>query len=138
MISPSPRYPAWQPTHHKRGACPKRTGSVLLMLVFALTILVGTFSLSLSGRAVQQRRAESHHQSMASLESAIDAVDQSSFSDKTKLRLPLDETGGRWIVVEVISQESDPHRRYRATQFKNDHPGLSIERDMKSSHDESS
>ncbi|TWU10691.1 hypothetical protein [Allorhodopirellula heiligendammensis] len=104
----------------------QQTGSVSLMLVLILALLVGTFAVSLSGRAAQQRRATQHHQTIAVLESAIDGVSRADFADDETLRLPIDENAGRWIEVRRMSESGDELHLYQATQFQDDRPGLSI------------
>ncbi|TWT64819.1 hypothetical protein [Allorhodopirellula solitaria] len=108
-------------THHRRGA-------VALMLVLVLTLLVGTFAISLTSRANQQRRTERQHQAIAALESAIDAARRADLPGESSIRLPLGSEGDRWIIVETDSSPDEPSERYRATQYHNDRPGLSISR----------
>lgn len=109
-------------------AQPIRAGSVSLMLVLVLVFMVGAFAVSLSGRAAQQRRAETQHQSVAVLESAIVTARQANIAGDIQLRLPLDETGGEWVIVERISQQGDLPPQYVATRYRNGQPGPSIRR----------
>ncbi len=114
-----------------------RSGSVGLMLILVLALLIGTFAASVSRRMSSERRSELHHQSIAVLHSAIEAVAESGITSGTKVRLPLDESLGRWVIVESVtgprvmgpSEES----QYQATLYHNDRPGLSIRRPA--SHD---
>ena len=102
-----------------------RTGSVALMLVLILALLVGTFAVSVARRASNERRNELHHQSIAVLDSAIDAVALSDLESDVDLRLPLDKASGRWVIVKsVIGPDAAP--QYRATLYHNDQPGISI------------
>ncbi|MCM2373160.1 hypothetical protein [Aporhodopirellula aestuarii] len=111
-----------------------RRGSASLVLVLILALLVGTFAASVTSRASHERRNEHHHRSIATLESAIEAVAQSGEMEETEIRLPLgsseatDETG-RWIVVETITQP-DETRLYQATLYHNGQSGLTVRRPM--------
>lgn len=104
-----------------------RDGAVGLMLVLILTLLVGTFALSVSRRASNERRNEYHHQTIAVLQSAIDAVAETDFGSDAKIRLPLDTVSKRWVIVEAVIQ---PNAKlyYQATLYHNDQSGLSIRR----------
>lgn len=118
------------PIDHRQfgNVSPRRIGSVSLMLVLVLAMLVGAFAVTLSSRAAQQRRVETQHQSTAVLESAIATARQAKLSGDTKLRLPLDEAGGEWIVVERISPPDDAPPQYQATRYRKDQPGPTIRR----------
>ena len=109
-----------------------RRGSVSLVLVLILALLVGTFAASVTSRASHERRTELHHRSIATLESAIEAV----VVNETEIRLPLDSSEttdetGRWIVVETITQP-DETRLYQATLYHNGQSGITIRRPMES------
>ncbi len=123
--------PAGRAPQFIRPAPAKRTGAVALMLVLVLSMLVGTFAIALNSRAAQQRNAEYHEHSIVLLESAIDSVAQANLSEENNVRLPVDEAAGRWIEVELISEAGDEPSEYRATQYKDDQPGLSIQRNTR-------
>ncbi len=105
----------------------RRAGSIGLVLVLMLALLVGTFAVSLARRASNERLHTLHHHSIMALESAIEAVDRSDTDPDQKLRLPLDQSSNRWIMVESVDGP-DTKRQYQATLYHNDQPGLSIQR----------
>nr|WP_236649289.1 hypothetical protein [Rhodopirellula sp. SM50] len=110
-----------------RPLCIRRFGSIGLILVLILALLVGTFAVSMTRRASNERHHTLHHQSIMALESAIEAVEQSDPDSDSTLRLPLDQNSNRWILVESVGGP-DTKRQYQATLYHNDQPGLSIQR----------
>ena len=107
----------------------RHDGSAAIALVLILALVVGTFSASVGRRAVHERRQEQQRITVATLQSAIDAVAQAKITPDAPLKLPLDDVGDRWIIVEVVSDTSDP-AQWRATLFQNDQSRLSIRRPM--------
>ncbi len=107
--------------HHR-----PRSGSIALILVLVLTLIVGSFAVSISSRGMHERRGEFQSQSVIVLESAIATVIASELTGDKKIRLPLDEATNRWIIVEISA--SNDQSQYQATMFHNEKPGLSIRR----------
>lgn len=104
-----------------------RSGAVGLMLILVLVLVVGTFALSVGRHALHERQRERHHQAIATLQSAIDAVSIADVSDGVEVRLPITTSDDRWVVVTKIG-ETESQIRYLATLFHNGQPGLSISR----------
>ncbi|WP_236621267.1 hypothetical protein [Rhodopirellula sallentina] len=95
-----------------------------------LALLVGTFAASVTQRATQERDNERHHQTIATLETAIDAVAGSVLADEPNVRLPVSSPAthndeGQWVIVEPVTQSEEP-LMYRATVFRDGRPGVSI------------
>lgn len=87
-----------KPTTHRRG-------SALLMLVLALSLLVGVYSASTVQQSNQEREAEREQDAIALLENAIDAVNELRSRETTFFRLPVDESKDHWI--EIVRSEKD-------------------------------
>ncbi len=113
-------------TNGDRHPSRQRKGSVALILVLVLALLAGTFAASVTRRASQDRNNEQHRQSIAVLRSAIDSVVDADLALETPLRLPLDESSTRSVLVETISDPGSTPM-IRATLFHNDQPGLFIQ-----------
>lgn len=125
-IAAGPVFERYRPlilTRRKRSL----SGSAALMLVLVLAMLVGTFAVSVTRRASNERRSEIQHRAVDILESAIEAVAESDFSSQTKVRLPIDDESGRWVIVETVV-ETDATPKYRATLYHKNLPGISISR----------
>lgn len=103
-----------------------RDGSVLFILVLMLTLLIGTFVISLTRLTSGERRNEVHRQQIAVLESAIEAVQRFDSQDQTAIRLPIDEAADHWILVEA--SEGGSEVQYEATLLRKGTPGPSIVR----------
>jgi len=109
----------------------KRSGSIALMLVLVLTLLFGTFVVSIVRLAAHQRRAELEHQSVTVLESAIDAAVDFDFTNEIRLQLPINGEQKTWVIVERVST-SDSENKLRATLYRNEKPTLTIDRERTS------
>lgn len=96
-----------------------RTGSIALMLVLVLTLLAGTFAVSITRSAAAERRAELDRQTIRILQSAIDAVIDANLSSETPIRLDVEEGKGTFILIEPIS-DPDTEQNLRATLYRND------------------
>ncbi|WP_286177358.1 hypothetical protein [Stieleria mannarensis] len=117
----------WQACTPSRAA---RTGMIGWMVVLILALLVGTFAVTVTRRATNERNDQLHRQRVAILESAIDAFRQSEPEDGERVRLPLDDAS-RWVIVESADGTS-AKRQYQATMYRNDRPGISIRRPVES------
>ncbi|QEF99091.1 hypothetical protein Mal15_31510 [Stieleria maiorica] len=105
---------------------PARTGMIGWMVVLILTLLVGTFAITVTRRATHERNDQLHRQRIMILESAIDALRQSEMDVGERIRLPLGDAT-RWVVVEAVDG-APIGRQYQATLYRNDRPGVSIRR----------
>ncbi len=120
-------------------SCPSqarcRRGAVGMMIVLFLTLLVGTFALTVTRQAYDERRSEHQRRGVAILDSAVKSVHESGPWETGTFDLPVDESANLLIRVEVLGK-TDPSTssgansagatRYRATMIRRDQPGLSI------------
>lgn len=108
---------------------PQRKGSAALMLIVVLTLLVGTFTASVTSRMSHERQIQWHHRSVATLESAIDCIAGSGMTESKEIRLPIDDETNQWVIVESISVENQTPF-YQATLFRDGEAGLFIRRPL--------
>ena len=104
-----------------------RRGTVAVMLVLVLVLLVGTFAVSVCRRSVDERRNDLHHHQVVVLQNAIECVTASGVAIDDVVRLPLDTTGERWVVVKTVTSD-DGRLLFQATSYRNDQAGFSIRR----------
>lgn len=105
----------------------QRQGSVALMLILVLTLLVGTFTISVTSRMSHERRSQWNHGSVALLESAIDCVVEVGIEEGQEVRLPVDEVSKRWIMVKMIPTDEET-LIYQATIYRNGEAGMFVRR----------
>ncbi|MCC9655119.1 hypothetical protein [Rhodopirellula halodulae] len=108
----------------------RREGSSALVMVLMLSLLVGTFALTVTNRAADERRAEWDRQQIAILESAIRSARPFSKDLPSPLRLPVDDEAKVWVEVKVINP-GDANDQLQATLFRNEQPGLTIQRPIR-------
>lgn len=104
----------------------RRRGSISMALILVLTLMVGTFVLTTGRIESSQRLMERNHQTIAQLQSAIDAVDVSKIDTDEIIRLPLDGPNETWVYVQRVYQGTTSD--WRATLIRRDVPGFSIQR----------
>lgn len=106
---------------------PRRRASATPLLVLALALMVGTFAISLTRLATDERRSEYQRQDTAVLRSALNTIRSMDQLGDTPLELPLDSENKGWVVIQTVeSQQQTP--LVQATLYRNGVPGLSIQR----------
>ena len=117
------------PTAARRFFRPTRAGWVALILVLVLSLLVGTFAVTVNRRAAAEQHREYERQKRSVLQAAIDAVAKIELESDAAIKLPLDNDNRRWVIVgPAISETGTKH--LQAVLYQNGQAGLSLARPL--------
>ncbi|MDA8697616.1 hypothetical protein N9M41_03990 [Rhodopirellula sp.] len=84
-----------------------RSGSALLMLIIALTMLISVYSTAIVKQAGQDLRGERERERIALLENAIHAVGEIESSETDFFKLPVEASNNDWVEVTKTMNKRD-------------------------------